>query len=112
RNWRFVMLPLVCGTAILLVVTGLLGLFEWPVTVISSNFMSLLLIITVSLTVHLIVRYRELQLESPGEVHHERLRGVLQSMLVPCAYTSVTTMVAFASLAISDIPPVVDFGLM
>jgi len=112
RNWRLVAIPLICGASITVVVVGLLGLLDWPVTVISSNFMSLLLIITVSLTVHLIVRYRELQLESPGESHHNRLKFVLQNMGIPCAYTSLTTMVAFGSLAISDIPPVVDFGLM
>ncbi|HHX82299.1 MAG TPA: MMPL family transporter, partial [Pseudomonadaceae bacterium] len=112
RNWRFVLIPLVCSASILVLVTGLLGLLDWPVTVISSNFMSLLLIITISLTVHLIVRYRELQLERPDESHAERLHLVLRSMIVPCTYTSLTTMVAFASLAVSDIPPVVDFGWM
>ena len=112
RNWRFVLMPLVCGASILVLVSGLLGLLDWPVTVISSNFMSLLLIITMSLTVHLIVRYRELQQERPEESHSGRLQLVLRSMVVPCAYTSLTTMVAFASLAVSDIPPVVDFGLM
>lgn len=112
RNWRFVLIPLVCGASILVLVSGLLGLLDWPVTVISSNFMSLLLIITISLTVHLIVRYRELQQERPEESHSGRLQLVLRSMMVPCAYTSLTTMVAFASLAVGDIPPVVDFGLM
>jgi len=112
RNVRYVVLPLVCGVVITTTVTGLLGLLDWPATVISSNFISLLLIITVSLTVHLIVRYRELQLESPGETHLRRLQFVLRSMLLPCFYTSLTTIVAFGSLVVSDIPPVVDFGLM
>lgn len=112
RSWRLVLVPLLCGSAIIVVVMGLLGLLAWPVTVISSNFISLLLIISVSLNVHLIVRYRELQLESPGQSHQDRLQAVLQSMFEPCLYTSLTTMVGFASLAVSDIPPVVDFGLM
>jgi predicted RND superfamily exporter protein len=112
RRVRYVVLPLLCGAVITIVVIGLLGLLDWPATVISSNFISLLLIITVSLTVHLIVRYRELQVESPGESHERRLQFVLRSMVVPCFYTSLTTMVAFGSLVVSDIPPVVDFGLM
>jgi len=112
RNVRYVVLPLLCGIVISTVVIGMLGLLDWPATVISSNFISLLLIITVSLTVHLIVRYRELQVESPGESHERRLQFVLGSMVEPCFYTSLTTLVAFGSLVVSDIPPVVDFGLM
>ena len=112
RKTRYVLIPLVCGSTIALCVVGLLGLAEWPVTVISSNFISLLLIITVSLTVHLIVRYRELEEEQPAVSHHERLRLTLQSMVKPCAYTSLTTIVAFGSLVVSDIPPIIDFGWM
>ncbi len=112
RKMRYVFIPLLCGATIALCVVGLLGLIEWPVTVISSNFISLLLIITVSLTVHLIVRYRELEKENPGDSHHDRLRLTLKSMIKPCAYTSLTTIVAFGSLVISDIPPIIDFGWM
>jgi len=112
RKLRYVLIPLVCGATIALSVIGILGLVEWPVTVISSNFISLLLIITVSLTVHLIVRYRELEAENPEESHHDRLRATLKSMIKPCAYTSLTTIVAFGSLVISDIPPIIDFGWM
>jgi len=112
RKLRYVLLPMTCGALIALVVMGMLGFFGWPVTVISSNFVSLLLIITVSLTVHLIVRYRELEEEQPALDHAGRINAVLESMLEPCAYTSLTTLVAFGSLVISDIPPIIDFGWM
>lgn len=112
RKTRYVLIPLACGATIALCVVGLLGLLEWPVTVISSNFISLLLIITVSLTVHLIVRYRELEAEQPDVSHHDRIRQTLRSMVKPCAYTSLTTIVAFGSLVVSDIPPIIDFGWM
>lgn len=112
RKPRYVLVPLACGFTIAVCVIGLLGLLDWPVTVISSNFISLLLIITISLTVHLIVRYRELESEGIGENHPERLRMTLKSMIKPCAYTSMTTIAAFGSLVISDIPPIIDFGWM
>lgn len=112
RKPRYVLIPLACGATIAVSVVGLLGLVNWPVTVISSNFISLLLIITISLTVHLIVRYRELEAEGAADNHHERIRMTLKSMLKPCAYTSLTTIVAFGSLVISDIPPIIDFGWM
>jgi predicted RND superfamily exporter protein len=109
---RYVLIPLACGVVIATCVIGLLGLLDWPVTVISSNFISLLLIITISLTVHLIVRYRELEAEQPRLAHHERIRLTLKNMSKPCAYTSLTTIVAFGSLVVSDIPPIIDFGWM
>jgi len=112
RQLRFVLIPLACALLLTVCMVGLLGLLDWPVTVISSNFISLLLIITVSLTVHLIVRYRELAAEEPDSTHLQRLRATLSSMLLPCAYTSLTTIVAFASLVTSDIPPIIDFGWM
>lgn len=112
RKLRYVLIPLGCGATIAVCVIGLLGLTDWPVTVISSNFISLLLIITVSLTVHLIVRYRELEAEKVCDSHHERLKLTLTNMAVPCAYTSLTTIVAFGSLVISGIPPIINFGWM
>ena len=112
RKLRYVLVPIFCCTIIALSVTGLLGLLEWPVTVISSNFISLLLIISISLNVHLMVRYRELQQQNPDLEHRELLHQSLQNMFKPCLYTSLTTMVAFGSLVISDIPPIVDFGWM
>jgi len=112
QQLRFVLIPLGCALLLTVCMVGLLGMLDWPVTVISSNFISLLLIITVSLTVHLIVRYRELEAEEPDSSHLQRLRLALSSMLLPCAYTSLTTIVAFASLVTSDIPPIIDFGWM
>ncbi|MGV3591618.1 MAG: efflux RND transporter permease subunit, partial [Gammaproteobacteria bacterium] len=112
RQPRYVVLPLACGLAVTVCMVGLLGLLDWPVTVISSNFVSLLLIATVSLTIHLIVRYRELQDERPDMTHEHRLTQTLRDMSAPALYTALTTVVAFASLITSSIPPIIDFGWM
>lgn len=112
RKPRFVIMPLACCTIIALAVIGLLGLLQWSVTVVSSNFISLLLIISISLNIHLIVRYRELQHAEPERDHIDLLSQSVQDMFKPCLYTALTTMVAFGSLIISDIPPIVDFGWM
>ena len=81
-------------------------------TVISSNFIALLLIITLAIAVHLIVRYRELQLLKPEASQHELALATVLAMLRPCVYTGLTTIVAFMSLVISGIRPVMDFGWM
>ncbi len=107
---RWVILPmLVCGITGLLTI-GFMAYFGWAITVISSNFLSILLIITLSLTIHLIVRYRDLQQEYPSYKHNELVKLTMSSMAKPCFYTVLTTAVAFASLVVSEIRPVIDFG--
>lgn len=91
---------------------GMLGLLDWPVTVVSSNFISLLLILTLSLLVHLIVRYRELLNDQPTSDQRTLILETVRSKFIPCFYTSITTMVAFGSLLVSGIRPVIDFGWM
>lgn len=91
---------------------GILGFMDWPVTVVSSNFISLALIITLSLVVHLIVRYRELHADLPDHDQKTLIRKTLASKFWPSFFTATTTMVSFASLVVSDIKPVMDFGMM
>lgn len=110
RRLRWVMLPLACCAIAGVIVVGILGLMDWRVTVVSSNFMSLLLIITISLTVHLMVRYRQLRATRHFSNHDRLLRHAVLSMWKPCLYTSLTTIVAFASLVISGISPIISFG--
>jgi predicted RND superfamily exporter protein len=112
RRLRWVVLSLGTCFAAGLAMVGFLGLVEWPVTVVSSNFISLLLILTLSLTLHLIVRYRELHLKDPGAQQFELVRETLRSKAMPSLYAVLTTMVAFGSLLISRIGPVIDFGWM
>ncbi len=109
---RWIILPMItCGVAGLFMI-GFLGWVNWPVTVVSSNFISLMLIITLSLMVHLIVRYRELQVENPSSNHQQLIRQMVKSKIQPSFYTAITSIVAFASLIISGIRPIIDFGWM
>ena len=112
RRPRWVVLPMLCCAAAVLFMFGFLGLLGWKVTVVSSNFTSLLLIITLSLCVHLIVRYNELCSEIPGADHALLVREMIRTKAVPSIYTALTTIVAFISLLTSDIRPVIDFGWM
>ncbi|MDH3220742.1 MAG: MMPL family transporter [Gammaproteobacteria bacterium] len=112
KHVRWVVLPLaVCLTSAMAMV-GYLGWAQWPVTVVSSNFISLLLIITLSLIIHLVVRYRELAMIKPDADQYQLVTETVHSKFTPSFYTSVTTMVAFGSLLVSDIRPVIDFGWM
>lgn len=112
RQIRWVVLPLVTCALCLTIILGFLSWIDWRLTVISSNFVSLLLIITLALTIHLIVRYRELQGQKPDASQHQLVSETVVSMAKPCLYTVLTTIVAFMSLVVSNIRPVIDFGWM
>lgn len=112
RQLRFVVLPLVTCALCIVSILGFLSWIDWRLTVISSNFVLLLLIITLALTIHLIVRYRELHAQSPDKDVHILVTEMVKSMAKPCFYTVLTTIVAFTSLVVSNIRPVIDFGWM
>ena len=112
REARWVLLPLAgCFYAGLLMI-GVLGLAGWKVTVISSNFLALMLIITISMNIHLTVRYRQLHRDFPQLSHHDLVAETLRRMAWPCLYTALTTIIGFGSLVFSGIKPVIDFGWM
>jgi len=109
---RWMMISMLCCLVGLIVMTGFLGLVGWPVTVVSANFVALLLIFSLSITVHLTVHYRELNSLHPEQSQRWLVHQTLINKWVPCLYTTITTMVGFASLLIAGIRPVIDFGWM
>ena len=112
RQFRWVVIPLISACLSALLTTGFISWMGWKVTVVSANYIALLMIIGISLTVHLVVRYREITSRFNDLSHSEALKKTLSQMFLPCLYTALTTMVAFASLIISDIRPIIDFGLL
>ncbi|MEE8400238.1 MAG: MMPL family transporter, partial [Desulfobacterales bacterium] len=112
RSLRWVVLPLLsCAYAVLLMM-GVLGLYDWKVTVISSNFISLMLILTLSMNIHLAVRCRQLSRKTSSACQAEIVSTTVRKMVLPCLYTALTTVLAFSSLVFSGIKPVMDFGWM
>ena len=112
REFRWVLLPLASCIFAGTVMIGLLGIVGWKVTVISSNFVALMLIITMSMNIHLVVRYRELFRDHPQADQFELVKLTTGHMVQPCLYTALTTIIAFSSLVVSEIKPVIDFGWM
>tara|TARA_Y100001933_G_scaffold157410_1_gene155780 strand:- start:399 stop:2870 length:2472 start_codon:yes stop_codon:yes gene_type:complete len=112
RSVRWTLLPILTSAVTVLLTIGVLGAVEKPATVVSSNFVALLAIITISLTIHLIVRHRELAFREPDLSARELVRQTMVSKFAPCLYNALTTMAAFGSLMASRIVPVEDFGFM
>ena len=112
REIRWVVLPLLSCFFSVLIMIGMLGFLNWKVTVISSNFISLMLILTMSMNIHLAVRYRQVCRDMPSESHREIVYAMARKMVWPCLYTALTTIIAFSSFVFSGIKPVIDFGWM
>jgi len=112
RRLRWVCLPILFCLVSVICMVGLLGWFGWEVTVISSNFISLQLIMTMAIAIHLIVRYRELLAQNPEESNRRLILNTVLVKLKPCVYAVLTTIAGFGSLVLCDILPVITFGWM
>ena len=112
RQIRWILLPLISAFISAIVVTGLISFVGLKVTVVSANYIALLMIIAISLTMHLVVRYQELLSKNSELSQKEIVLMASTQMFVPCLYTALTTIVAFLSLIVSDIKPITDFGLL
>ncbi|UTJ07669.1 efflux RND transporter permease subunit [Arcobacter roscoffensis] len=112
KNLRWVVLPITICLLSVVSTAGVLGLFALEVTVISSNFISLQLIITLSIVLHLIVRYRELNNRYKHASQYKLVINTVLSKLNPSFFAILTTITGFASLVLSKIEPVKNLGLM
>ena len=112
RNKRWIILPILCCASSAVAMMGLLGMFGWRVTVISSNFISLQLIVTMAITIHLIVRYRSLLVNNPEAGQRLLVLDTVRQMMTPCLFATLTTIAGFGSLLFCDILPVKTFGWM
>ena len=112
RNLKWVIMPLVGCTASVIIMIGLLGLIGWKVTVISSNFIALMLILNMAMNIHVTVRFLQLKKEFPELNKEEAVLKASKKMMLPILYTVLTTICAFLSLVFSGIKPIIDFGWM
>ena len=112
RNIKWVIMPLMgCATSVIIMV-GMLGLVGWKVTVISSNFIALMLILNMAMNIHVTVRFLQLKKEFSQLTKEEAVLETSKKMFMPILYTVLTTICAFLSLIFSGIKPIIDFGWM
>ncbi|MDA7715639.1 MMPL family transporter [Pelagibacteraceae bacterium] len=112
RNLKWVVMPLLgCATSVIIMI-GLLGFIGWKVTVISSNFIALMLILNMAMNIHVTVRFLQLKKEFPKFTKDEAIFEASKKMMLPILYTVLTTICAFLSLVFSGIKPIIDFGWM
>ena len=112
RKLIWVIVPLSSCFFAVIIMTGLLGLLGWKVTVISSNFFALMLILTMAMNIHMSVRYLQIKKENSNLKNQNIILITTKKMFWPIFYTVLTTICAFLSLIFSEIKPIIDFGWM
>lgn len=112
RKPKWILLPTLSCLGAVLIMMGYLGFADWQTTIVTSNFSSLLLIVTMAIAIHIVVHYQEEYALHPEASNRELALRTVQFVWKPCLFTTVTTMVGFGSLVVSGIRPVIDFGQM
>ena len=112
RRLIWIIVPVSSCFFSVIIMTGLLGILGWKVTVISSNFIALMLILTMAMNIHMSTRFLQLRNDHPKLTNFEVISMTTKKMFWPIIYTVLTTICAFLSLIFSGIKPIIDFGWM
>ena len=112
RKLIWIIVPISSCLFSVVIMMGLLGILGWKVTVISSNFIALMLILTMAMNIHMSTRFLQLRKDHPNKNNLEIISLTTNKMFWPILYTVLTTVFAFLSLIFSGIKPIIDFGWM
>ncbi len=112
RSLIWIIVPIASCFFSVIIMMGFLGLIGWKVTVISSNFIALMLILTMAMNIHMSTRFIQLRKSYPNKNNYEIISLTTKKMFLPILYTALTTIIAFLSLVLSEIKPIIDFGWM
>ncbi|MDC3334351.1 MMPL family transporter, partial [Candidatus Pelagibacter sp.] len=112
RKLIWIIVPISSCLFSVVIMMGLLGILGWKVTVISSNFIALMLILTMAMNIHMSTRFLQLRKDYPAKNNFEIISLTTNKMFWPILYTVFTTVFAFLSLIFSGIKPIIDFGWM
>tara|TARA_B100001173_G_scaffold266421_1_gene241934 strand:- start:492 stop:2852 length:2361 start_codon:yes stop_codon:yes gene_type:complete len=112
RKFIWIIIPISSCFFSVTIMMGLLGLLGWKVTVISSNFIALMLILTMAMNIHMSTRFLQLTKQFPKIKKSIIILMTTKKMFWPIIYTVLTTICAFLSLIFSEIKPIIDFGWM
>ena len=112
RSLIWIIVPISSCLFSVIIMMGLLGILGWKVTVISSNFIALMLILTMAMNIHMSTRFLQLRKDYPTKNNFEIISLTTNKMFWPIIYTVFTTVFAFLSLIFSEIKPIIDFGWM
>ena len=78
-----------------IIMTGLLGLLGWKVTVISSNFIALMLILTMAMNIHMSTRFLQLKNDFPDSSNFEIISIEVINNIFCCDFYPTAYIIKF-----------------
>lgn len=112
RQMRYVAIPLAVAFCSVVITAGIYALLGFEITVISSNFISMQLIMSISLAIHVVSNYRENTIKNEHLTQEELITTTMHKMILPMAFVVSSSVAAYMSLIWSGILPVIHFGWM
>jgi predicted RND superfamily exporter protein len=109
RNWKIVIAPMIVAVVSVVWTMGLLIMTGNTVHIMSSMIPIFLIPIAVLSSIHIISEFHD---EFQRYKHKKTtIRNTILKLFTPILFTTLTTVVGFASLALTPIPPVRVFGI-
>ena len=108
RTVEAVVVPMVTVTVSIVWAMGMMGLFGIPLNIITAMIPTLLVTIGFAEDVHIISHYRSNR--QAGAAHAPALKAAIDETAVPMLITTITTVVGFLSLALSDVGMLQQFA--
>ncbi|MGI9243222.1 MAG: efflux RND transporter permease subunit, partial [Verrucomicrobiales bacterium] len=109
RNWAAVFITSVAPLVGMILSIGMLGLAGVPMNVVNHVLPSLVMVIAFTDSVHLMAFFR--MRRGSGDSRIAAVQAAVREVGPACFLTSVTTSVAFASLAMAQAEVIRDFGI-
>jgi len=109
RSLRGVIAPIIVVISTVIIIYGLMGFLGMPISGTSGMVPTLLLVISVSYSIHVINHFRH-YFRRTG-LRRESVRYSFRHAAWPCFITAVTTSVGFASFLVVPMRPIRDVGL-
>ncbi len=109
RRVRGVIAPVIVIASVIIIVYGLMGWLGVPSSNMTGMIPTLLLVISVSYSIHVINHFRH-SFRRTG-LRRESVRYAFRHAAWPCFVTAVTTSVGFASFIIVPMKPIREMGL-
>lgn len=110
RSWRIFVLVCANQTAALLLLPGLIQISGYSLSVFSILIFPLLTGIQLTLLIHLFTSLQ--RVHRPGAAMEETIARMLDEIFKPCLFAALTTLIGLASLTLSDVRQVREFGIL
>ncbi|MCB0220801.1 MAG: MMPL family transporter, partial [Chrysiogenetes bacterium] len=110
RRWTGVVYPLLVVAVTTVAVVGMIVTIGSAIQTMTAMLPMLLIAVCIADSIHIVVDYYE-RLHEIGD-RKEAAVVTIEDMFMPCFLTSLTTCIGFASITMSDMPPVNEYGTL